>query len=252
MDLIVIPVELCKYTLMNHKVSQVRLFIYLKTICSGQIKLTDETIKRICLELNYKTPKTFKVHLRWLVKHKWIYINGNTDYYKIKGFLPIAKKLHFCCIRGAIFEPLDFSKFKAFLIAAVITYFMYYKGRNEGLSACLTGRTNMHSLFPASYSLPHLYLAKVLKISKTQAATYRDLAIKAGFIVVKPKFKKIEIPLREAKNYKKYATSEKQHFRIINKVLYEQINDELFSGVFLKTKNNLKKKLKNRGNFPYR
>ena len=247
-----VPVELCRYALANHIVSQVRLFIYLKTICSGQFKLSDERIKNICAELNYKTPKTFKAHFAWLLKHKWITVNGKTGFFKIKGFIPLAKKLKFQSARGALFEPLDFSLFKPFIIAAVITYFMNYKSRNERLSECLTGRPKKYRLSPAFFSLPHLYLAKVLNISKSLAATYRNQAIQAGFITVKRKLKKIEIPLPEAKNYKKYFASDDQHLKIIDDVLYEQKNDELISTVFLRTKKNLKKKFKKHGNFSHR
>ncbi|OFX59419.1 MAG: hypothetical protein A2046_07145 [Bacteroidetes bacterium GWA2_30_7] len=252
MDYINIPVELCRYTLTNHKVSQVRLFIYLKTICSGQFKLSDDKIKSICNNLNYKTPKTFKVHFNWLLKQEWITINGKSGYYKIKGFIPLANKLKLKSVRGAIFEPLDFTAFKPFIIAAVITYYMNYRSRNERLSECLTGRPKKYRLSPAFFSLPHLYLAKILNISKSLAATYRNLAINAGFIKVKRRLNKLPIPLIEKNNYKKYFASEKQNIRVINKALYEQLNDELISNVILRTKNNLKKNLKKNGKKLYR
>jgi len=72
------------------------------------------------------------------------------------------------------------------------------------------------------------------------------------FIKVKRRLNKLPIPLIEKNNYKKYFASEKQNIRVINKALYEQLNDELISNVILRTKNNLKKNLKKNGKKLYR
>ncbi len=249
MDYLSIPVELCKYAIKEHKVNQLRLYVFLKSKCSGQIKLPKERIDSYCLELGYKSTKTFKNNLNWLIMHKWITVNTKSGNYRIKGFLELSNKLMFCSVKGAIFEPLDFSKFKAFVSGAVITYYMKQKSRyNKKRSELLIGSSRKYrSKKPAFYSLPHTYLAKVLNLSKSAAKKHRDSAINFNFINSLHKFKQLYIPKKEILLYLKYSESNQNKLIGYKKNLVEQLNDVLTSNIILRTKRNFKNKLKSKG-----
>lgn len=238
-----IPVDLGRWALTNHKVNQVKLYIYLKTICSGHFKLSDELISCTCSELSIKSKRTFKSQFKWLIQKKWITVNSKKASYRIIGFPQLSSKLKFSSCKGALFEPMDFSKFKEFLIASVITYYMIRKSRWDIKSELHTRSSRKYFFPPASYSLPHTYLAKILHASKTNAAHFRNLAIKSGYIKAKPKFVEIEIPKSEFRLYKKFNIDENQKFRVIKGKLYRQLNDELTSIIFLSTKKSLQNKI---------
>ncbi len=118
--------------LSKHLISQIRVYVFLKSKCSGQIKLPKELIELYSKELGFKSSKTFKKHLIWLLANKWITYNSKSGNYHIKGFVAVANKLKFICRKGAIFEPLDFDYFKPFIIAAVIKMYMQLKSRKDG------------------------------------------------------------------------------------------------------------------------
>ena len=253
MKYICIPVELCKYALMEHKVNQLRLFIFLKTKCSGHLKLPKERIESYCKELSYKTPKTFKNNLNWLLKKEWITVNTKSGNYRIKGFVELSNKLKFSCTKVAIFEPMDFSKFKPFIIATVITYYMKLKSRyDKKRSECLKGGSRKYRFKkPAFFSLPHTYLAKVLNIPKSTAENYRFNAIKSKFIISKSDFEKLDVPGKEIKLFKKYHDNS-SNLRVLKGRLHKQKDNKLFSKIVIRTKKELKKKLKRNGKFLYR
>jgi hypothetical protein len=253
MDYINIPVELCKYALMEHNVNQLRLYVFLKSKCSGHIKLSKERILSYCKELGYKTPKTFKTNLNWLMQNKWITVNTKSGNYRIKGFVEIANKLNFVCIKGAIFEPLEFKNFKPFIIAAVITYYMILKNRyNKERSESLKGGSRLNRFKkPVFFSLPHTYLAKVLNCSKSTAEYYRSIAVKSMYIIPKSTFEKLDIPAKEVRLYKKYNDLI-CNIKLLKGKPHLQKNDKLFSSVILRTKKELKKNLKHNGKLLYR
>jgi hypothetical protein len=248
-----IPIELCKYALTNHKVNQVKLFVYLKTICCGHFKLTDELIIKTCTDLGYKSKKTFYANISWLIRNKWITINSKSCSYRLVGLVQLSFKLGFHSVKGALFDPPIFSEFKPFLAAAVITYLMAYKSRIERLSEQKLGSSSKSSRSPAFYTLPHAYLAGALDVPRSVAANYRYLAVKAKYIAVEHQFEKLNIPLSEKHLYKKYNTTRPETIRVRNKELYRQLPDRLISCIFLRTRQNFKiTRKKRRGKFLYR
>ncbi len=182
MNYLNIPVELCKYALTHRKTAQLRLYVFLKVKCSGHMKLSEYQIEEFSHDLNIKSHKTFNSHLNWLLQEEWITYNSKSGNYRIKGFNELSKKLKFTSVTGAIFKIKDFKKFKAFCAAAVITYYMNYKSRIEKQSEFKKMCSRKNCFSPASFSLPHTYLAKVLNTSKSNAAIYRKLAIISGYI----------------------------------------------------------------------
>lgn len=245
MDYLSIPVQLCKYALTEHKVNQLRLFVFLKTKCSGQIKLSDSRIKTYAAELEM-TPRTFKNNLNWLLRNNWITFNTKKRQYHLKSFFSLSEELDFQCRKGAIFEPFDFTKFKGFISAAVITYHMKLKGRYDKKRLGLDKRSPRKNRFrrPAIFSLPHTYLANVLDVSKSCARSYRHAAIKDNFIFATHKFQNLGIPIEEIQLYKKYCEENPDSLVELQNKIAIQLNDILTSNIVIRSKSDFRYKRK--------
>ncbi len=239
MDYMNIPVAFCVYMLKTQKVKQFRLFIYLKTICSGHFKLSDSLIKKTCSELGYKSEKTFFVHLKYLVQKKWITVNSKSGNYRLIGYKQVANRLKVPTSKGGIFYP-EYSKcFTGYIAAVVITFYIKYRSHNERRSA-LKKWSARKSRLSASFILPHTYLAKVLKVSKTTAQRYRQCAIDTGLIIATKSYFKTYIPITEIHNYKKYSGVDPNTVRKIKKTIYVQQADKLKSLITLRKKRNIR------------
>ncbi len=110
---------------------------------------------------------------------------------------------------------------------------MQLKSRRERRSVYEKGCTRKNRPNPASFTLPHLYLSKVLNIPKSLAAHYRYIAVKSGFISSKHTFELLNIPSSEKEQFKKYYCDYK-NLRINKKKLALQKNDILISNIVLK------------------
>lgn len=239
MDYLNIPVAFCVYMLKTQKIKQFRLFIYLKTICSGHFKLSDELIEKACTELGYKSVKTFHAHFRFLVQKKWITYNSISGNYRVIGFKQVANRLKVPSSKGALYYP-EFSKnFTGFVAGAVISFYMIYRNHKERRSALLK-RSARKNRLSVPYSLPHTYLSKILNISKTTARNYRQSAIDMGFIKVTKTLLPTGISSSEIFNYKKYATVNSNIVRSVNNNLCLQQADILISTIKLRNKRNLR------------
>lgn len=243
MDYLSIPVQLCKYAISRHCVNQLRLYIFLKTKCDGQIKLTNSTIKILAAELQV-TARTFKTNLNWLLQHKWITVNSKKSIYRIKSFYALSEKLNFACRKGAIFEPFDFTKFKGFIAAAVITYHMKLKSRYDKRRSGLNLRSPYRNRKrrPAFFSLPHTYLASVLHISKSCARKHRNQAVSDGFLTYYHNFKDLGISFADVSNYKKFCGTETNNIVELRNNIALQLNDNLISFIVIRTKSDFRRK----------
>lgn len=239
MDYLNIPVAFCVYILRTQKVKQFRLFIYLKTICSGHFKLSNELIEKTCKELGYKSVKTFHAHFKFLVQKKWITVNSKSGNYRLIGFKQVANRLKVPTSKGVIYYTEYCLCFTGFIAAAVVTYYMKYRSHKERRSALLK-RSARKCRPSASFSLPHTYLSKILKIPKITAQRYRQCAIDEGFIVVTKNYVKTLIPTTEIHNFKKYSGADPNTVRKVNKTICFQQADKLNSSLILRRKRNIR------------
>jgi hypothetical protein len=239
MDYLNIPVAFCVYILKTHHIKQFQLFIYLKTICSGHFQLTDALIEQIRTDLNYRSVKTFQSYFQFLLQQKWITYNGSTENYRLIGFERIADRMRVPTSKGVIYYPEFLNCFKGFITGAVVTYYMIYRSQNERRPA-LKKRGARKSRLSASFSLPHNYLAKVLKVSKITAQRYRQYAIESGFIEVSKSYIKTILPLTDIENFKKYSGNEPSKVRKINNTVCLQEADKLKSNLILRRKKNIR------------
>ncbi len=240
-DYLLVPVELCIYSIKNRKVNQVRLYLYLKSSSNGFITINPDQIISIANKLG-NCSKTVRNHLRWLQQNKWLILDQEVGSTKIIGFESLARKLNFTIATGAIFYKDEIEYYSGFACAAIIEYLITKKKRRWILAGCKKGRPSLqnHLRYP---SLPHEYFAKVISKSKRTAANYRQLSKKNKYITTKEKLEdlRITIPMAENDIFKKYYSEKPHLLRRKNNRIYKQLPDHIETTIFLRTKGNLRK-----------
>lgn len=183
-----IPVFLMEYALVNQKISEVKLYIYLKLNCDGHINYSSSQISVWAKEVGVN-PKTIKSSLQWLCKNKWITFNSKRGAVSIVSYKRIAIKLNQNIKTGVVFEPRDikdYKYFKALCCAAVIVDYMkkclYFKKRSARLKGVANTNRRMRGFCPFANS----YLASCLGVSIATAYRYKREAEQAGFISTLP------------------------------------------------------------------
>jgi hypothetical protein len=233
-----IPIELLVFALSKRKVSQVRLYLYLKSQCSGYLSWTPELKERIKKDLDIKESRTIDRNLDWLLKNKWIITNTKRGSIRIVSYLVLSQKLQFRSATGAIFETIDFQNFRPFIYAAVVTYYLQYKHRIAKQSERKKGRSITNCSFR---DMPAEYLANVLKLGKSTIVRYRQKAWDAGFIKMKHRYKPLLIPVGELAFCRIYGDEEAWQLVIHNNQVKIQLSNAITTCIHLRTKSGLKK-----------
>ena len=99
-----IPATLCEYALVNRKINQLKLYIYLKVNCSGEISYNYKSYSKWSKELEISS-KTTKSSLAWLIENKWVTVNSKKETLKIISYRKLSKKLGLKFKTGYLFEP---------------------------------------------------------------------------------------------------------------------------------------------------
>jgi hypothetical protein len=183
-----IPVELCKYALINRKTNHLMLFVYLKHISSGHLRFDTSLYKVWATDLNI-SERTVRNCITWLIKNKWITVNNKRKSLRIIQYSQLCRKLDLSRKLSCIYEPEDFSKFINFCCAVVITYYLnskYWMDRKRR-SVFKMGNTstNRNSYSYSFKTMPIRYLAKCLDVSNATANNYKKMAIEANFLTIK-------------------------------------------------------------------
>ena len=183
-----IPVSLCEYALVNRKVNQLKLYIYLKLNSDGYIRFDETSIKK-CSETIGIHIKTVKSSLKWLVKNKWITINSKRQVLHVTSYNRLKNKLKTNVKTGAFIDLKDTAEYKLFealCCAIVITYYLGRKHYFDKWSERKYGGSNTnHNKVKGFYPMPNGYLAKCLNLSISTAYRIKQKAEDAGYIKTK-------------------------------------------------------------------
>lgn len=183
-----IPVSLCEYALINRKVNQLKLYIYLKLSCKGYIEYNQTSIHKWSKEIGVHA-KTVKSSFEWLVKNRWITVNSKRQALNIISYNRLKSRLQMKGITGVLIELStckDYEYFRALCCAIVVTYYLrrkrYFDRRSERIfGGSITNRNKINSFYP----MPNIYLAKCIKISISTACRIKQEAESAGYIETK-------------------------------------------------------------------
>ncbi|MDQ0592176.1 DNA-binding transcriptional regulator YhcF (GntR family) [Chryseobacterium ginsenosidimutans] len=181
-----IPASLCEYALVNQKINQLKLYIYLKLNCSGEIRYDEKSYSKWAKELEVSS-KTIKNSLSWLKNNKWVTVNSKKDTLRIISYKKLANKLCLKFKSGYLFEPTHYKYFKAMCCGVVITFYMNKKryfnrqsGNIKGFAISKNCKRNK-GFFP----MPNNYLAKCIGVSLATAYRYKTEAEQRNFIDTK-------------------------------------------------------------------
>ena len=183
-----IPVELCKYALLNRKTNHLMLYVYFKHIASGHLRFDTSLYKVWATDLNL-SEKTIRTCVDWLIKNKWIAVNGKLKSLRIISYSQLCSNLDLCRKLSAIYEPEDFSKFINFCCAVVFTYYLNLKNwaDKKRRSVFIMGNTSTNrNFYPKDFkTLPIRYFAKCLNVSIATANNYKKMAMNINLLTVK-------------------------------------------------------------------
>lgn len=239
-DYLNVPVGLCLYSLQTKKTNQVKFFLYLKSISSGYVQKNNSELLLIAshLDICYKTLNTY---LQWLLQHGWLIPDPIACNYRIIGFNSLTEKLGFTSSTGALLYKNDIPRFKSFAVAAVIAYLIErIRVRQwQTKAGLIKGSPNLSGL-PTYPSLPHMYLAKTLKLSKTSAYEYRKLTVENKFLKCYKIYENLGFTSENFITLKKYYSENPEALRKKGKQIYIQLPDKIESLVYLRTKSNIR------------
>ncbi len=230
-----VPVPIIIYVLRKKKINQLKLYLFLKYVASGHIKLGDDTIEKICQELGWKSTKTFRANFNWLARKKWLAFNSKSQNCRVVSFDQLSKKIPFFTKSGVEFDPTDFHKFRPFIYATVITWCMKYKFWKEKQPGRKKGRPRK-SCCQQLYQLPNRYLAKVLGLDCSTISKYKTAAVKAGYLSVNKQYEDMDAPDTFI-HVLRYSIPDEAHLFVVhNGKSFRQLPDLISSTIHLKRK----------------
>lgn len=228
-----IPITLLAFSLSKKIVNQLRLYLYLKSVCSGHFFVSDTNIRTACDFLKIKSEKTFRKNLRWLIKNKWVAYNSKTGSCRIISFARLCHKLNIGTKTGVVFSESDFQTFRPFIYAAVISWRLRRKNWLERQPARKKGRASK-SMSKPKFQLPNRYLAKILELDHSTISRYKLAASEAGYIIINHHFDDTELP-EKFKNILKKSVPEEAHLFVMhNKTVQRQLPDTITTNIHLK------------------
>lgn len=177
-----IPIALCKYAIKNRKVNHLKLYIYFKLTSSGHIKYSSHSISAWATDIEM-SERWIKDAIKWLVEKGWITVNSKRKSYRIISYMQLCNKLKLDKNSAVKFENDDFSNFRQFLSAALITKCLKVKriiNRNKPSGFILTDSSKYEFFYSKSFHpLPISYIAKQLGVTMSTANNIKRWAIES-------------------------------------------------------------------------
>ena len=230
-----IPITLITYTLTHKVVNQLRLYLYLKSVCSGHFKLREGNITEACEFLDLKSEKTFHKNLQWLIYYKWVAYNSNTRGIRVISFSRLCHKLEITTKSGVVFDKDDFQNFRPFLYASVYAWSIRHKNWLERQPVRKKGRARKSMSKPLN-KMPNRYLAKILQLDHSTISRYKLAASTAGFILAEHQYEDTQLQLKFLYPMQKSYPEEAHLLVAHNNTVQRQLPDVITSTIHLKRK----------------
>ena len=233
-----IPITLISYSLSHKVVNQLKLYLYLKSVCSGHYKIREENIKSACTFLGLKTEKTIHKNLQWLIYYKWVAYNSNTSSIRVKSFARLCHTLDIETKSGVFFENDDFHNFRPFLYAAIYAWSIRHKNWLERQPVRKKGRArkSMSKANPGNHrgQMPNRYLAKILQLDRSTISRYKLAASTAGYLTAEHRYEDTQLSIKFLYPMQKYLPDEAHLFVVHDGTIQRQLPDRIASSIHLK------------------
>jgi len=237
-----VPIQILIHALQEKKVNQLKLYLFLKAISSGHIRLTDEVQAKVCESIEWKDIRTFKTNLEWLLSNHWAAFNSKTDSLRIVSFEKVFKKIKGNIYTAARMEMKDFKTFRPFIYAAIITWGIKQVAREHIKSERKKGSSSKDRLKADLHILPNEYSAKLFKLDSSTASRYKNAAADADYLNVYHRFISLNRKPKDLANLKLYFNEDIANSLVVHKgVIQEQIADEIYSSIKLVSLKHLRK-----------
>jgi hypothetical protein len=239
-----LPITLPAYALSHKVVNQLRLYLYLKSVCSGHFKVDERSVQHACEFLDLKSHKSFYKNLNWLILQKWITFNSISNNCRVISFTRLCYKLNITTRTGVLFETKDFKHFRPFLYAAVIAWSIRRKDWHQRQPAPKKGGTRKsmpgHRPGPgfnrgrSQSQLPNRYLAKILQLDHSTISRYKLATSTAGYINTEHQFEDTQLSLKFLYSMQKYLPEEAHLLVAHNNTVQRQLPDVITHSIHLK------------------
>lgn len=236
-DYLNVPVALCTYSLQQRKSNQVRLFLYLKSISNGYIKISNRHYVKATKELGV-CDRTIRNHLKWLIHNGWLIIDRQANSINIISFERLVKKLNLQSATGVLIYKSDLKDYKTIAIAAVVKYNLMRPKRRIPETELKMWSSQSPELPPYPH-LPNSVLSRIVGISQTTASRYKKQSKKAGYIEAKKIFTETGIPLSEISHLRQYGVYKPGKVRNIKNRVVIQLPDKIMCNLEFRIKKNL-------------
>lgn len=231
-----VPVDMCEFVCREKFFRPAQIYLYLKSQCSGKIKLTSKVIEEAAdaIGVSYRTIKN---NIKKLIQRNWIGLDKKSKMCFVRGFDKVCKIESWKSKTGAWWNVTKVKLTKGFFIGACISYLARVQKRNKFLELRekrLSAQQRVSAKHDKRFSLPTHYpmacnaLAQIYGISTSTAYLWKQLADKYGFIDLKKKVKHISSNPKEYPYIKK-GMSEVAHLLFIgrNGCIYMRLPDEV-------------------------
>jgi hypothetical protein len=226
-----IPITLINHVLTNKIVNQFRLYIYLKSVCSGHFKVDGDFISKTCTFLEIKTDRTFFKNLKWLIKNKWITVNSKTGNHRIISFDRLCKKLELKGNTGVVFTNDNFIDFRPFIYAASIlakvrnrNWIIRQPVRMEG--GTRKSMSTMEILRDTD-TMPVRLMGKAMDLGFSTISRYKNAASDAGLISLHPNYESTNLPSSMLNAIKDANPEESSRYLVQNGKIWMRNSDKI-------------------------
>ena len=232
---LLIPIELCSYTITNSFYSPFQLYIHLKSSCSGKTKLMPNDLKTIAESLGFKSEKTVKNNLNILLQNNWVGFNPKSGMYFIRSFNQVMFQNGFTRRAAAEFDTREIKNLNEFLTAAIIKKLINFKVWKLREAERKKGRSRQTSRkFPLFFDIANNYLAKILCISKNKAFRLKENAVETNYRETQKVFVKTDITPNQIEDYLIGYPEVRNKIKVIKKQVYLQGIDKMRSFVLIR------------------
>ncbi len=169
---------MAQYCLRENHVREAQVYLASLLEYPGKVRIENDPTKNIS-SICKVSKRTVRRSFKWLLKRDWMGKDITNGWFFFRGLNWVHQVEEWKYCRGAILQSKDLSKIKSFLIGTVISS-LVKTGRVSGTGP--KSRGPEQSRYPISLST----LMKVLKVSRSTAYNYRNMAEKLGYIKMEP------------------------------------------------------------------
>lgn len=231
-----VPLWLVVYALKNNLISQLKIYLCLKWMCSGKLRKQDLDIKSMSNVVGIKTSRTIYQIIENLKARNWIGYNQKSEIYFVRSLDDVCKIENLPNKRSAVFRIEHLKNFKAWIGAVCYTY-LYRKvkwSKHVGTASKMEKAKQPLHVAPPFLEVSTIGFSKYFQVSKGQASKLKKAAKKANLLFIRKNYQPLEIPIEQKDHFKKYSDEHiSNRVRVVKEELVLQLPDLILPQIAL-------------------